>query len=389
MRLFLSVCAIVAAVIVGVYLNSYPGEVSVQLGGFLVHLPLWLVVIGLVVIVTVWVVLKSVIVGLWNYPSRWARGQAKRRRAKQKAALKKALKGFISGRYAEAEHYFVQSRGEILGGETQLLAAQAAHEQGLTQQCESYLQEAQKQGVDVIDIDVMRARHALDHGDAKAALAIAENIENNQPKQVEALYLRLECYRLLSQWQALIKLVPELKQYTQISKEEREAILIEAYQGQFVTLSHQGGVQAIRELWGAVPRQLRKNALIIAAYADGLSQHQQGIDAEKLVAKQLNQSFDESLLYCYSRIQGADASKQLAQVQKWQVNQPENAVIYHALARLADRAKLYDKARLYYKKALVLSKDYQLELEYAELLAKLGDQRQALEHFRAQLHSSH
>lgn len=386
MRLFLGVCIIIAAVVAGVYLNSYQGEVSIALGQYLVHLPLWLVIVAVVVMVIAWVFVKSVLIALWNYPSRWARGQAKRRRQKQIQALKKGLKSFMSGRYAEAEHYFVQSRGELLEGDSQLLAAQAAHAQGLEQQCERYLQEAQKQGVDGVDIEVMHARHALDRGDAKHALAIAENIDHSRPKCAEALYLRLECYRLLGQWQALIGLVSELKQYTHLSKEEGEALLIEGYQGQFIALTHQAGLQALRELWGAVPRQLRKNPLILVAYADGLSQHQQGIEAEKLIAKQLRLSFDESLLYCYSRIEGVDAHKQLQQVQQWQLSQPESAVIYHVLARLADKTKSYDQARLYYKKALSLSADYQVELEYAELLAKLGDQRQALEHFRAQLH---
>ncbi|QGP52753.1 putative protoheme IX biogenesis protein [Piscirickettsia salmonis] len=389
MRLLFGIGLLIAAVVAGVYLNAYHGEVSLQFGEFLLHVPLWLVMISLIIMITLWIVLKSIVVGLWNYPSRWARGQARRRRAKQKEALKKALKGFISGCYAEAEHYFVQSRGEILGGEAQLLAAQAAHQQGLIQQCEYYLQEARKQGVDLIDIDVMRARHALDRGDAAVALKIAETIAHNCPKHVDTLYLRLECYRMLSQWSLLIQLIPELKQYTHMSKEAREAILIEAYQGQLIALSQEKGVPALHELWKAVPRSLKKHPLILIAYADGLSAHQQGHEAEKLLVKQLNQSFDAPLLSCYSRLQGTDANKQFAQVQKWQLEQPEAIAIDHALARLAVRAKHYDKARLYYKKALERSKDYQIELEYAELLARLGDQRQALEYFRAQLSHEH
>ncbi|RNC79124.1 hypothetical protein DA717_00680 [Piscirickettsiaceae bacterium NZ-RLO2] len=84
MRLLFGIGLLIAAVVAGVYLNAYQGEVSVQFGAFLLHVPLWLVMISLIIMITLWIVLKSIVVGLWNYPSRWARSQARRRRAKQK-----------------------------------------------------------------------------------------------------------------------------------------------------------------------------------------------------------------------------------------------------------------------------------------------------------------
>lgn len=358
------------------------GYVLITVGGWALETSLWFALAVLLVVVFAGLVLRYV----WHtlmvrgLQGGWRRLQQRRARRSRNKTIK-GLLAFIEGHWSQAKRQLEKAAPKA---ETPLLnylvAAHAANELGDERHAQLNLSKAEKlAGKDQLAVAITQARMHLNAGRDEKALAAILRCREKAPNHPVVLGLLKDIYFKLSDWQALLGLLPELKAI--MPGADYEALSLNVYRGYLRHMvSHEPGAENVDALWRAVPDRLK--AELVGEYVDVLEACQRGDEAAQVLRKKLNKRWEKQWINRYGRLQSNDLEARLHQAEQWLNKHPNDAQLLLALGRLSMGIQAWSKARDYLQSALDMGAGREAHLELGRLFNHLEEFELSAQHFQ-------
>ena len=293
------------------------------------------------------------------------------------------------GRWRAAERHLVRAGRQ---GASPLLAylgaARAAQRQHAHERRDHYLRLAHRSEPDA-DQAVLLTQAELQsaHAQHEEALASLMHLRSLAPRHRHVLALLARLHREMGAWDELGELLPELARRRALAPETLDELSRETHRALLERARQSGRVERLREVWGRLPRALRREADLLHAYALGL--HEAGADdeAEPLLRKWLRHNpWNAELVRLYGNLHCGDTGRQLTTAERWLAENERDPHLLLALGRLARRHSLWGKARLYLESSIAAEPRAETYRELGTLLEELGDERAAMDCYRKGIH---
>jgi HemY protein len=385
MRLVLFVLVtLFVAIVVTIAAIDNPGYVLIARAPWSVEMPLTLfaplLVLGCLI---AWGVFYGVL-RLMRIPRDVARWRTRRQIRRARAALAHGFIKLTEGEFALAETELVSG---LRHGELPLLnylgAAYCAQEQGLIEKRDEYLANAQRSAPQhALAVGMMQARLQQATQQFEQALATLTELRQAQPRNRYLLRLLADVHQQLRDWTGLAELVPALRSQGALPHSEIDALELRAHKELLALTLPSGSRDILARAWSAVPKPLRRHAVLLAIYARHLIQQNEMQEAETVLRAALDSEWDGELAGLYGQVYGEHAAEQLAHAESWLVSHADDATLQLACGRLAARANDLGKARAYCEKAIALNGPAEAYRELGGLLERLGEKDKAATVYR-------
>ncbi|HDZ8914178.1 TPA: heme biosynthesis protein HemY [Aeromonas hydrophila] len=383
-RLIVLVAAMVAGLIFGPQASGNKGYVLISLGNYTVESSVTSAVILAVLfygalLIVEW--LLGRVFGLRRKTLGWY-GSRRRRKANQQTVA--ATLAMAEGHYSQAEKLMLKGASN---SDTPLLnylsAAKAAQARGDDVRRDQYLQKAQEENPKAeLALTLTQTQLQIEQGQYDTALAMLESVYALNPRHPMVLDQLRQVHLAREDWAALIDLIPVLHKVGKLTPKQEEDLLQQAWRGRLDAAS--GALETLRPIWQELPRKLRQDPDLLAAYGDRLRQLGADNEAAELWLDALRKQVSPQLLTRLPKLKldnyqpmltllqkiqdqpGVDAA--LAQIYllagqlddaqrllEQEVTKAPNAAVYHALGQVMDKRRLTNKANEYYRQALQLA----------------------------------
>lgn len=307
----------------------------------------------------------------------WSRRHRNRRVTK---ASNSGMRELAEGQWSQAlGHLRVAAEHDRQPLVHYLGAARAANELGEHEQSDELLRKARECEPEAgLAVGLTQAQLQIARGQYELARDSLSTLHDEHPRHPLVMTLLQQLYVQLHEWQALCRLLPELRKHRVLPPARLTELELLAWTAAIEQAGEPGetpveALPALELRWQSVPSALRNEPLLVRAYADGLDRLGEEAKAEEVLYAALKRNFDERLVERYGRVRGKEPSRQLAHAEAWLKAHPDNAELLLALGRISLRNELWGKARDYLEASLRAEHRPQTCAELARLLAQLGD----------------
>ncbi|MEQ9465201.1 MAG: heme biosynthesis HemY N-terminal domain-containing protein [Haliea sp.] len=387
--LLLALIALLLGVAVVALIENHPGYVLIAYGNYTVETSLWvgivLLVLATLVLYAVFALLRKLLRGQRVF-SGWL-GQRKTRQASR--LTHRGLISFIEGNWEPARRQLLRgaehSEVPLLN---YLVAARASFQLGDHDRMREYLGAAEKSDSEAgIAVELTQAELKLRGNQYEQAVATLERARRNAGKHPHVLKLLSTAYLGLEDWEALLKLLPELRKYHVLPEEELLQLERQVYTQLLqasVALDAAGdaGSSHLQQRWQTMPRSLRQDSAMLQLYVGLLVREGDHAAADKTIQRALKQDWDSELARLYGYVELDNPGRQLAQAETWLAAYPRDPQLLLSLGRLACRHQLWGKARNYFEASYKQRRSPEVCAELGRLLAALGEERASATAFR-------
>ncbi len=371
-RLIIKLLLLVIAVLIAVlWVRDNPGQVLLRYGDYSIETTLAFAVIALVLSVIVIYYSIKLVRGFLRLPGSIKDMSQSRRYAKARRQLNQGLIDLAEGRFEQAENNLMRlvdiSESPLVH---YLAAARAAQLQGKHDARDNYLKAAHEGNPDAeLAIGVTQAELQLAHQQSEQALATLTHLHSVAPKHEYVTMLLARAYQELSDWRALVELLPEVRRKKLLNPTRLRQMELDGYCGVLELAGN--NQQDFEAVWKNIPKDLQVDAHLLSFYLDHFSvKRWQGASAEQTLLRSLDNKWDDRLIEVYGRYQGRDATTQLTKVEKWLDEYGHSEQLLLALGRIASRANLWGKAQGYFEASIGVRATPAACLELAELFEK-------------------
>lgn len=265
-----------------------------------------------------------------------------------------------------------------------LAAARSAYELGDQQQANELLAKAEKADPDAgLAVALAQARIQLLAKKYESCAATLERARKLSPKHPVVLDILRQVYVQLNDWEALEKILPQLRKQSTLSDEELDQLTELLYR----KLIQKAGnadmpLEAVHTAWQKTPKTWKSKPSLLLEYVDILEREGEASEAEAMLRKALQSDWDNQLVLRYGLLKNADASRQLLKAEGWLKERPGNSALMLTLGRLSMRNKLWGKARDYFDSSLKIQGSPEACAEMARLLAHMGEHELSTEYYQ-------
>jgi HemY protein len=375
---------VLAAVAVGLILAARVNEGYLLLVSphYRIELSLNLaLVIAVAVIVAGYFVVRTVAVTI-AMPARVREFQTRRTEKKAKTAFTNALRSYLEGRFGKAERSAASALALTESpGLTALLGAWSAHGKRDYALRDEYLNKAAESGdPEVVARLMAQVEMYLDERRYHDALNVIRQLPE---KHSEALKLELRAQELAHDWEAVLKLLPQLEKrkvfdHSLVEKIRRHAY-IENVKSKAIDLEN------LRTYWSRVPTEHKRDARIAATAAQCFLSFRSCDDVHKVIEDALANEWDSALVGLYAECLGSNVKKQLERAEVWLVEHPEDPVLLLVLGKLCAHQELWGKGQSYLDASLSIDSRHSTHLELARLFERTGKPEEATAQYRKAL----
>ncbi|MDY6921596.1 MAG: heme biosynthesis HemY N-terminal domain-containing protein [Pseudomonadota bacterium] len=303
------------------------------------------------------------------------------------------LIALAQGDWPKAEKLLAKAaRGNDVPLINYLTAAQAAHEQGKTDERDHYLRLAHEstKGADAaVSLTKARLQYQSGHWEECLATLMKLSRDAKSPSYPYVIKMLSSVYVELEDWESLRELLPAMKKHKVVSETEFGRLARLCYEGKLKRAvrgeTNDEKQRNLNEAWHQIPKKFHNEPPLVKIYAEGLIAAEAGGDAEKVVTDVLRKNWDDSLVQVYGRITGGDVEKQLLWCENWLKERPNNPMLLLTMGRLSLQLEQWDKARSYLEASLRSRKSAQAYGELGRLLSHLGEHQASNEMFQAGL----
>lgn len=308
---------------------------------------------------------------LWSLVAVPLRAWRSRRERRSRERLGTGLEALHQGHYARAEKLLPQAGEDSDAAVARLAAARAAMARGDHAAARSHL-------------DAIDASHALTRAIGRAELALAEDRPTDalvalddpaaQPMSPRGLALRADAYAASRQSADAYALLGALRQQQALP----EAALVRrerAWAAQ--ALTEAGDANALADRWESVPKALRSDPEVVAAYADRAAALGWEDAATSSIEHALDARWDEDLATRYGRLPIGRVEHREATAQRWLQQHPGSPALLLALARMAQARGDWPQAEDHLHRAIAQGAGPDAWEELGEGFATTGDDARA------------
>ncbi|MBV7434119.1 heme biosynthesis protein HemY [Cardiobacteriaceae bacterium TAE3-ERU3] len=349
-RFFLALIIISLCAVTGYFIKTFPAVVALRLPDYTIttNLIIWCILS----LIAAWVItlIVRLFVFLWRSPQYFSRSAEVRKRKKAHDYLQNGLAELISGHYSKAEKYFVRG-GDLADeiGESSVIyfenAAIAADYLNADERRERYLLNARQHAHSKQHTALTRLNEAemhIDHGDHDKAIPLLEEIRDQESKNVKVLSLLEQAYADTGDWESGWRILPKLKGY--MKEDDYKARQKFYAKGLLKDTPSIESVYELETAWRALPADMRKEQEMVLLYASALAENGHNDAAEHFLNQEIKRSQNLDLIQAYSQMRSGNFKAQLANMQRWEKEHPNDAVFLYAKALIAYKANDYDTA---------------------------------------------
>lgn len=387
--LLLGLLALLLGVGLVALIENHPGYVLIAYGHYTVETSFWVGIVLLVLLTLVLyasvALLRKLLGGQKSFAG-WL-GQRKVQRASR--LTHRGLINFIEGNWEPARRQLLRgadhSEVPLLN---YLIAARASFQLGEHDRMREYLGAAEQSDSEAgIAVELTQAELKLRGKQYEQAVATLERARRNAGKHPHVLKLLSTAYLGLEDWEALLKLLPELRKHhvlpeAELLQLERQVHtrLLQVSVAEDVAAS--GKPSHLHQRWQAMPNDLRQDKALLQLYVGLLIREGDHAGADKLIQRALKQDWDSDLARLYGYVELDNPGRQLAQAESWLVEHPRDPQLLLCLGRLACRHRLWGKARDFFEASYQQRRSPEVCAELGRLLAALGDDKASAARFR-------
>ena len=131
-----------------------------------------------------------------------------------------------------------------------------------------------------------------------------------------------------------------------------------------------------------MPRNLREDPQLLGDYAGYLQEGGEDNKAEQLLSTALAKRWDAGLGEIYGLLETDEPGMQLAQMEQFLADRPDDPILLLTLGRLSLRAHLWGKARGYLEACIGRNGPPQAYRELGQLLERMHEPEQAIDVYR-------
>jgi HemY protein len=325
-------------------------------------------VVRLVVFIFVRVAAGRGNLGSWNRERRF-------RNARQQRV--QGLLLLAEGDWPQARRLLLNSAPRVSSPVINFLnAARAAHEMGDTDGRDEILRQAHESAPGAsFAVGLTQAQLQRSAQQWEQCLATVLQLKSESPRHPQVLAMLADCYEQLEDWQALIDLLPSMKK----SKVLTGVALVDLHQRAW---SHRflNADTDLPEAWKQVPKELKRNATLVANYTRALIKSGAAAQAEAVVRTALGQQWQSDLIRLYGEVVSDDVEHQLVVAEAWLKQRPSDAVLLLTLGRICLMNHLWAKAREYLEASLRMRRTPEVYGELGRLCSALGDAERGSEY---------
>lgn len=383
LRLAVFLVFLVVSVILGLMVLKHPGYVFVVYQPWMVQMPLWVVLLGTIIVFGLFYVLIDSIDQLhllWFRLKNWFLWRREHRAYSQ---TQHGLALLIEGRWAKAERLLLKGVKKTIDPLMNYLgAARAAQARGALDKRDQYLREAHKSAPQAeLAIGLTKVELQLEQHQLEQAAATINRLLTLSPRHPRVLLLAEKVYVHLGDWRALQALLPKLRKARVLTKDQ--LVLFEANIAKL--LLHAFSKTSLRELntcYDDLPRAVRHEPGVLLAYAKGLFAYGESEKISAIVRRAMKSYYDPELMSFYSKLPHEDTHRELVMAGGWlKLHGPQPGLLL-LLGQLCVDTKLWGKAKEYFNQCLSQGPNPQASLAYGRLLEQLGESSAATAVYR-------
>jgi len=259
-----------------------------------------------------------------------------------------------------------------------LAAAQAAQEQGKISERDRYIRLAYESAPDErLAIGMTKARLHQAAGQIDQTIATLKDVQAQGKGNAQYTAMLVQANQSVGDLDEVERLLPLAKKQKALSQDDFDSVELQ------VVAKSLMNAPDIEKAWKSVPRASRKKPELVGVYVLGLMEANKTSAAEKLIRSTLSNTWDDSLLELYGRLQHPNPGRILRRVEGWLLARPENGLLSLVAGKLALAADKTEQAKNYLQDAIARG-------GYAEAYELLGsvyekgsESGKALELYRA------
>ena len=375
---------LLAGAAVGVVLSRDSGYALLSFGNYTVEMSLALL---LLIVGTLFVALYlgiRLIARTLHLPRDMRDWQQKRGSQMAQQAMTRGLLEMSEGNWHSAEKRLVRFADR---SETPLLnylaAARAAQLQGAHERRDSYIRLAHETmpsadvAVSLTQAELQLADHQLEQ-----ALATLKHLRSVAPRHTYVLRLLRRLYEQLGDWEHLRELLPELRRRKVEGEGDLNRLEVRTHRALLEQAFLSGDARRLGLTWADVPRNLREDPQLLGDYAGYLQEGGEDSKAEQLLSTALGKRWDAGLGEIYGLLETDEPGRQLAQMEQFLADRPDDPILLLTLGRLSLRAQLWGKARGYLEACIGRNGPAQAYRELGQLLERMHEPEQAIDVYR-------
>jgi len=368
--LLLVAVAVVLGGLIGTLVVRDPGYVLISYGDMALETSLWF---ALITLAFVYLAVRLVFWILARSRQSTGRLGSWLRTRKGRQARQQTVQGLLlmaEGQWADARKILVASAKEVGTPLINYLsAARAAHELGDSAGRDELLRRAHESTPGSrFAVGLTQAELQMDGGQWEQSLATLLELKSNAPRHPQVLVMLCQVYQQLADWQPLIELLGEVKKRRIYDDEAFHALQRSAWLGRLGQAD--GDATAV---WERIPKELKRQQDLVAAYASALVAGGAVEEAEVLVRGVLQQDWNDDLVALYGRIVGSNPERQMLAAESWLKERPNDPILLLALGRISLMNGEWAKAREYFETSLRLQRSPEVYGELGRLCVALGD----------------
>lgn len=364
----------------GLWLLQDPGYVLLSWHRTGLEMSLWVAALLWFCSVLIALLMMELLISVLGLNSGWARWTQRRNSERSLRSFQEGSVSFERGDWRRAERLlFTAARLSPAPLPAFLAAAHAAAHGQAFDRAEQYLVLAEEHG-NRLAVGLARARLLLAAGRWEQAAVFLARLQDKYRRDDSVLMLRVDALTRLEKWGELAELLPLLQKRSPAEEVHFSALERRANREVLSWMAHAAGrvdrayvAKKLRVYWEALPRRLRADDTLVAAYAHELIKTGGDDVAASLLADALSRHWSNAAIEAYGRARSTRPDEALRRAEAWKEAHPHNPALMLALGRLCLQNRLWPEARHYFETALALRKSPEAYAELVRLLTHLND----------------
>lgn len=356
-------------------LADNPGYVLISRQPWSFETSLMVFILGLLAIFVLFYLLLRLLDNLLSSPARLRRWQAQRNRDLAAEDARKGITEMIIGHKPQAEKLLTRRLADSSQPEINLLgAARIAQQNNNLDKRDDYISQASSLATSAVDgsltaVGLVQSQLQEQAGEFEQALDTVRVLHQQTPANPAVIRSLIKLLNAAEQWQELLTTLAAASRYHALTEEE-----LQAMQSLAATklLASSSDFTEAEKNWKILPKKLRKQTDIIAAYCSVLSDTAKYQEAEALIRNTLKREWSDELVEIYGLLKTENPCAQLKQAESWLPDHPTETPLMLCMGRLAIKSQLWGMARSYLELAVRNGDSHQATLELGWLFESLG-----------------
>ncbi len=372
-------------------LAEKPGYVLISRQPWSFETSLMVFLLGLLAVFVLFYFLLRLLDNLLSSPARLRRWHAQRNRDQAADDTRKGMTEMIIGHWPQAEKLLTRKLADSAQPEINLLAAAWIAQQTSNQKTrDEYLSEASTLTATAAEssdtaVGLVQCLLQEQAGEIELALNIARTLHTSTPANPAVIRSLIKLLTSAEEWQELLTVLVTANRYHALAEDEMQSL--QSLAASNLLAASRNAVE-LDDNWKNLPKHLRKQTDIIAAYCRALAESGKDKEAESLIRNTLKRQWSDELVDIYGLLKTENPSALLKQAESWLNDHPTETPLMLCMGRLSIKNQLWGMARSYLELAVQNGDSHEAALELGWLYESLGETDAAISTYKTGLESS-